>query len=763
MNSALSLKNLPGDLTAGWVLSLVALPLCMGVAVASGAPLFSGILAGIIGGAVVGSISGSQLSVSGPSPALTAIISAKIASLGSFETFLAAVVISGVVQVALGLVNAGWVAAFFPSSVIKGLLAAVGLILILKQAPHAVGHDPDPEGDMSFSQLDEKNTFSELFSMLDDFQYGATLIGLVSLAIMFAWQRVSFLKRSPVPAPLAVVALGVLAAAVMHRMGEPWRIDASHLLQIPEMGGWNDFKAALLHPDWAAFKNPEVLFSGVLLAVVSSLETLLNVEVIDRLDPLQRSTPVNRELLAQGAGNIAGGLLGALPVSSVIVRSSVNINARAKTKTSAVSHGFFLLVSVLFFPLWLNQIPLSCLAAVLIATGVGLTSPAIFRQMWREGRSQLIPFMVTVLGIMFSDMLTGILLGATASFAFILRSSFMQPIHRVMERHVSGDVLRVGLPNQVNFFKRAAIEKVLREVPRGGNVLLDARTTSYIDPDILDFIEDFGRTIAPAHGVRFSKIGFKEKYRLEDDIQFIDYSTREVQSSLTPAKALEVLIAGNERFCSGHRIERDLTLQRSATADGQFPMAVIFSCIDSRTPVEMVFDLGLGDVFSVRIAGTIAREKVLASMEYGCLVAGARLLVVMGHSSCGAVGASVSLFDSEKSVAEATGCGNLDALVSEIQNSINATEAAACKTWVPPRRSAYIDMVAKRNVVRTIQMIHEKSRTLDALVRERKIAIVGAFQDVKSGRVGFYRTALSNDLELNLPSLEEAIALEASV
>lgn len=758
MTRSLTLRTLPNDLMAGIVVFLVALPLSLGVAVASGAPLFAGILGGIIGGIVVGILSGSPLSVSGPSPGLTAIVLAEISSLGSFENFLAALFVCGFIQVGFGLARIGSVAAFFPSSVIKGLLAAIGLILILKQTPHAIGHDPDPEGEMAFSQPDNKNTFSELVSMLDDFQPGAMVVGIVSVLLLLAWSRIPFLKRSKVSAPLVVVVLGVVANKLFLGLGDVWAIDPSHLLEVPVAGGWTEILGFLKHPNFSTFQLPAVYMAGATLAAVASLETLLNLEVLDRLDPQQRSSPSNRELLAQGLGNMTAALVGGLPVTSMIVGSSVNVSVGAKTKSSAVSYGLLMVAVAVATPLWLKEIPLASLAAVLLVTGVRLANPSVFRQMWREGKSQFIPFIVTVLGIVFTDLLVGVLLGAATSIAFILRSNFLQPIHRVIERHVSGDVLRIGLPNQVSFFKRAALDKVLREVPHGGQVLLDARNTNYIDPDVLDLFEDFGKTIAPAHGVKLSRIGFKEGYRFEDDIQFIDYSSREAQTALTPKIALDVLKAGNERFCSGHRIERDLTLQRSATADGQFPMAVIFSCIDSRTPVEMVFDLGLGDVFSVRIAGNIERDNVLGSMEYGCAVAGAKLLVVMGHSSCGAVGAAVNLFGGEQSVLEATGCGNLEGLISEIQSSVDPHEAAAARTWQPSRRTAYLDTVAKRNVLRTIRTICEKSQTLEVMIREQRLAVVAAFQDVKSGTVTFYQTAYSSSLDLNLPNIEDELA-----
>jgi carbonic anhydrase/SulP family sulfate permease len=751
-------RTVSNDLLAGLVVFLVALPLSIGVALASGAPVFSGVLAGLVGGIIVGVLSGSPLSVSGPSPGLTAVVLAEISSLGSFENFLAAGLVCGVVQMLFGFARIGSVAAFFPSSVIKGLLASVGLILILKQIPHAVGHDPDPEGEMAFSQPDDRNTFSELVSMLDDFQPGALVLGVVSVLLLILWNRSSVLGKSRSFAPLAVIILGIIAHRFFLGIGETWAIEETHLLDAPDIGGWRALVGSIVHPNFSALQSPSVYLAGLTMAVAASLETLLNLEALDRLDPQQRSSPPNRELLAQGVGNILAALVGGLPVTSMIVGSSVNVNVGARTRLSAITYGVMLAGLVTVTPGWLKEIPLASLASILLVTGIGLANPGVFRQMWREGASQFVPFMVTVVAVVFTDLLVGILLGAATSIGFILRSNFMQPIHRVLERHISGDVLRIGLPNQVSFFNRAALEKVLRDVPKGGRVLLDARNTNYIDPDVLDLFEDFGKTIAPAHGVKLSKIGFKEGYRLEDDIQFIDYSSREAQSALTPKIALDILKAGNERFCSGHRIERDLSLQRSATADGQFPMAVIFSCIDSRTPVEMVFDLGLGDVFSVRIAGNIEQDNVLGSMEYGCAVAGAKLLVVMGHSSCGAVGAAVNLLGSDQSVLEATGCGNLEGLILEIQKSVAVQEASAARTWQPTKRSAFLDLVAKRNVLRTIQIICDKSLTLRTMIAEKRLAVVAAFQDVKSGAVTFYQTEHSSMLDLELPKIADEIS-----
>ena len=490
---------LASDLPAGLVVFLVALPLCLGVALASGAPLFAGVLAGIIGGIVVGAISGSHTSVSGPAAGLTAVIAAQIALLGSFQALLLAVLIAGLIQIVLGVVRAGSIAVFFPASVIKGLLAAIGVILILKQIPHLFGHDPALEGfgEMSFQQMDQENTFSELIRIIPDFQPGAMVIGLICLALLVWWSRDKRLQRLPVPAPLVVVLLGVALNLLFRQIGGRWLIDETHLVQVPVAENLGEFLGFLQFPDFSAAVNPKVYMAAVTIAIVASLETLLNLEAVDKLDPQKRVSPTNRELIAQGVGNVTAGLIGALPVTSVIVRSSVNIASGGKSKLATIVHGFLLLGFVLLFPAWLNQIPLSCLAAVLIMTGFKLAKPALFRQMWREGPNQFLPFVLTVLAIVFTDLLIGILIGLGISILFILRSNLRRPIYQINEKHIGGDVLRIELANQVSFLNRAAITKVFDSVTRGDHLLIDARRTDYIDSDVQDLIWEYFNEIAP--------------------------------------------------------------------------------------------------------------------------------------------------------------------------------------------------------------------------------------------------------------------------
>lgn len=730
--------NVLKDVTASIVVFLVALPLCLGIALASGAPLFSGLLAGIIGGIVVGSLSGSHTSVSGPAAGLTAIVAAQIAVLGSFEAFLLAVSLAGVLQLGMGIARAGALSAFFPSSVIKGLLAAIGVILILKQIPHLFGHDTDPEGEMSFTQPDNENTFSELLTVLfGDIHVGAAVIGVASVILLYFWDRSKILKSSLVPGPLVVVLFGVAMQWWFKTIGGSWVIEESHLVQIPVPDSIGGVVGFLTFPDFYQWSNPAVYFAAVTIAIVASLETLLNLEAVDKLDHERRDSPPSRELMAQGVGNMLSGLVGGLPMTSVIVRSSVNVGMGAKTKMSAILHGFLLLICVGIFPLYLNMIPLAALAAILLVTGFKLASPQLFRQMWSEGRYQFIPFIVTLLSIVFTDLLIGILIGLVVSTLFILNSNLRQPVRRIVETHLGGDVVHVELANQVSFLNRAALDNLFSEAKPGTSLLIDASDTDYIDPDVLSLIRDFKNSRGPAHDVTVSLRGFREKYNLHDDIQFADYSTRELQDRVTPQQVLEILREGNRRFRTGNRLTRDFRRQVDATADGQTPLAAILSCIDSRVPAELVFDLGIGDIFSVRVAGNVIGRKSLGSIEYGVGVAGVKLVLVLGHTRCGAVTSSVQLLEEKKDVEQETGCQHLHAIVDEIATCVESGELQSYRHLDPPQREEYVNEIAKRNVMRTVAEIIDRSSAIGNEVAAGRVLVVGAVYDVKTGVIDF--------------------------
>ncbi|QMU29110.1 SulP family inorganic anion transporter [Adhaeribacter radiodurans] len=496
MNStnSISLKNLGSDLPAGLVVFLVALPLCLGISLASGAPLLGGVIAGVVGGIVVSLVSGSQLSVSGPAAGLTVIVLNGITKLGSFEAFQLAVVIAGVLQLILGFLKAGIIGHYFPSSVIKGMLAAIGLTLILKQIPHFLGADKDFFGEMEFFQFDGRNTFTEMVYAFEHIEKGALLVGVISLLIIVLWDKPRFKKYALfkfVPSALiaVIVALGInyffkASAPVL-------TINTEHLVQLPTMDSWTKLVAQLTQPDWSALGNMDVYILAITIAIIASLETLLSVEAVDRMDPLKRVTPTNRELKAQGFGNFISGLLGGLPMTAVIVRSSANINAGGKTKVSAFFHGILLLISVLFLSSVLNQIPLSALAAVLLVVGFKLTKPSLYVSQFKLGLEQFIPFIVTILAILFTDLLIGISIGLAIGVFFILKANYKTPYFFHKEKHKQGEVIRLQLSENVSFLNKASILLTLHHLPDNSEIIVDGSKSTFIDYDVLDAIQNF--------------------------------------------------------------------------------------------------------------------------------------------------------------------------------------------------------------------------------------------------------------------------------
>lgn len=723
------------DAVAGLVVFLVALPLCLGIALASGAPLFSGLVAGVVGGVVVGGLSGSQTSVSGPAAGLTAVVAAEIARLGSFEAFAVAVFLAGVLQAAMGFFKFGFLAEFVPSSVIKGLLAAIGVILILKQLPHLVGNDRDPEGDMAFLQPDQETTLSELAEMATRFRPGVAVVGLACLALLILWQRWGRLRRLPIPSSLVVVVVGVGLAEALESLGAPWRIAPSHRVAVPIAGSLSDFAGFFVTPDWAALTMPAVYVAAVTVAMVASLETLLNIEAVDRIDPRRRFSPPSRELAAQGAGNMLCGLLGGLPVTSVVIRSSVNLSAGGRTKASTVIHGLLLAASVAAIPGLLNRIPLAALAAILLVTGFKLASPKEAVALWRRGWGQFLPFAATVLAIVFTDLLIGVLIGLLVSVGFILHGSLRRPVHQRLERRAAGEVVRIELPADVSFLNRASLSRALARAPRGSHLVVDATATEQVDPDVVDMLLDFRDVTAPAHDVELSLEGFHSVPGIDDDVRYREYTDRDTQQAFSPADVLELLAHGNERFLSGERLKHDFSRQIHMAAEGQFPIAALLGCIDSRVPAEMVFDVGLGDLFVVRVAGNVAKHKVLGSLEYACVVAGAKLVVVMGHTRCGTVTTAFELALTHESAAAKIGCAHVDTLLEEIQKALPAVSPPARLPEDPAERRAWADRLAEANVRRTISVIRAESHALAEREHAGEIAIVGALYEVETGRV----------------------------
>ena len=500
-----SLRSTLGqDALAGVVVFLVALPLCLGISLASGAPLLAGVVTGIVGGVLVSWLSGSQLSVSGPAASITVIILAAIVSLGSFRAVMAATIVAGAIQMALGAARAGVIGLYFPSSVIRGMLAAIGVILIMKQIPHFMGADSDYFEDNSFWQADGENTFTAIISAMEHLSQGATLIGSISLLLMLGWdqpwrQRLGPLRR--VPSALVAVVVAVGLNQLLLRFAPELAVQPQHLVQLPVVSSARELVGILTFPNWADFGNPEVYMVGLTIAVVASLATLLSVEAVDKLDPQHRQTPLNRELLAQGAGNIVSGLLGGLPMTAVIVRSSANVDAGAETRLSAFIHGLLLLASLLFLGRVLNLIPLSAMAAVLLIVGYKLTRPGLYARQWRLGLMHFLPFIVTILAILFLDLLKGVGLGLLVGVFFILKANARQGYftrHLVPAQPPGTRFLR--LAEHVSFLNKAGIVAELQNMPPGTHVILDGTQTVDIDHDVLEAIEGF-RQLAPTRGV----------------------------------------------------------------------------------------------------------------------------------------------------------------------------------------------------------------------------------------------------------------------
>jgi len=565
--------NLKSDFASGLVVFLVALPLCLGIALASGAPPLAGIISGIVGGIVVGYLSQSHLSVSGPAAGLTAIVLTAITDLGSFNVFLLAVLLAGILQLILGFIKAGTISNYFPNNVIEGMLAGIGVIIILKQIPHAFGYDPDFEGDESFIQADGQNTFSELFSVLDHVNFGSIIIAVLSLAILILWNKVEFLKNIKlVPAALVAVVLSILLNEFFIQSGSTLAIASEHLVNLPVPSTLAEFQNIIVTPDFTAITNSKVWIVAVTIAIVASIETLLCIEASDRMDTLKRYTDTNVELKAQGIGNIVSSLLGGLPMTSVVVRTSANHNAGAKSKMSTIIHGVLLMVSVLAIPFILNKIPLATLAAVLLMVGYKLAVPNIkhfahympkevnvlvlalvavliaisnsymnlvigfsvlsalilaycifkylkddeFAQNVKRNQYLYFPFFATTIAVVFTDLLKGVALGMIISIIFVLKGNLKRAYSFRKEEYVDGDIIHIDLAQEVSFLNKSAIKTTLSEIPENSKVIINASDTVYIAHDVLDLIKEFKKIRSKEENIKVKLIGFKKAYELDD-------------------------------------------------------------------------------------------------------------------------------------------------------------------------------------------------------------------------------------------------------
>lgn len=514
MNQMNIFKHVKNDLPASIVVFFVAVPLCLGIALASGAPLFAGIIAGIVGGIVVGMASGSPLGVSGPAAGLAVIVLTSITTLGgSYQAFLTAVVIAGVIQLILGYLKAGFIAYFFPGSVIKGMLTGIGLLIIIKQIPHALGWDKDAIGDDSFTQMDGQNSFSEIAKALEYITPGAILIAVISLLILILWDTVLTKKHKVfqlIQGPIVVVILGILINIAFTKGLLPFSLNQNQIVSVPVPDSMQSFFGQFTFPDFSVITNIEVWKIAIVLAIVASLETLLCVEATDKLDPDKRVTPTNRELKAQGLGNIISGLIGGLPITQVIVRSSANINFGGKSKLSAILHGVFLLISAIFIAHLLNLIPLASLAAILLMVGYKLAKPELFKQMFKLGWEQFMPFIATVIAILATDLLKGITVGIVVGIFYTLRHSYRNSHH--LKDNISNDqgkvVHHLVLAEEVSFFNKASLLNTLDSIPNGSKVIFDFSNSKSVAYDVIELIRDYDLN-AKTKNIEVEKINFK--------------------------------------------------------------------------------------------------------------------------------------------------------------------------------------------------------------------------------------------------------------
>lgn len=620
----------PGkDIPAGIVVFLVALPLCLGIALACGAPLISGLISGIIGGIVIGSLSQSHVSVSGPAASLTAVVLVAIQQLGSFDVFLLALVIGGLIQLLLGMLKAGLIADYMPTSIIKGLLAAIGIILVISQIPYALGVELDTGRLTDYSRSFILRSPEMILLIIKSMAPGAIVLSVISLSLLIFWDK-TFLKRiKRLPSFLVVVILGVLINMAFKYLIPSLYLEGAHLVNIPEVDG---FQSLVTFPDFTAINNIQVWTYAFTIALIASIASLLAIEAADNLDPHKRRSPPNRELVAQGVGNTLAGLIGGIPITSVIVRSSVNIGAGAETKLSTLLHGVLLLASVLFLSGIINLIPLASLAVLLLVVGYKLASVSIFKNMYSKGWDQFIPFIVTTLGILITDVLVGVMIGAASSLFFLLRGNFYNPFHIESTKSQKGKTIRLELSNEVSFLNKPAIKNTLWNLPRHSRIIIDATFTTYVEPDVVEILHDFQNTFARENKIDVVITGLRESYDPNSRINLVKGLKEAKKELSTPKDILNYLEEGNKRYVDGNLISRRLRNKELIHFIKEAPLAAVVNCIDMREPLNMLLNTGIGDLILLKAAGNLLGEHLIHSTEIACRKQGARLILLMGNS-----------------------------------------------------------------------------------------------------------------------------------
>jgi carbonic anhydrase len=719
-------RNLKYDFTSAIVVFLVAIPLCLGIALASGAPLFSGIISGIIGGIVVGSLSGSQVSVSGPAAGMAGVVLAALTQLDSFQAFLLALTIAGALQIVIGALKAGFIADYIPSNIIQGLLCAIGILLIIKQLPLAFTLSSSLT-ELKDHLLDVTNSLSlrPLLNVSMHINTGAMIISLSCITLLFYFDMTKNKWLQSVPGPIIAVLAGTLINEAFIFSGSFLAQHSHHLVNIPKHQGFMEFFSEMQSPDWNQFSNPKIYMYACLIAIVASLESLLNVKAGEKLDKNRRYCSKDQELLAQGFGNFIAGLVGGLPITSVIVRTSVNIQAGCRTKFSTILHGIFILAAVMLIPQIINRIPLSALAAILIYTGYKLTKPTIYKFIYQQGFDRFFPFIATVVCILVFNLLSGILIGLIISLFYILKSNSEIRLDIVKEIYPNGITNRLILPQQITFLNKASLIAELESIPPNSQLIIDANYCDYIDKEIVEYLNEFKDDMAPLKQISLNLTGFKDHYDIHNFVDFINVTTYDVQANLTPVDVLHILKEGNIRFLNDTMIHRNIQSDLKLTAATQYPIAVVLGCIDSRVPIETIFDMSFGDIFCIRIAGNVVNDDVLASIEFACAVAGAKLIVVLGHTNCGAIKAACDGFKQ----------GHVTNLLEKIKPAI------AVETTTHDHRDGsnptFVDNVMELNIANTLQYVYQKSDIIRSITEDGQVGMIGATYDIKTGEAHF--------------------------
>lgn len=715
-------SSLNKDFPASIVVFLVALPLCLGIALASGAPLLSGLISGIIGGIVIGSISHSSVSVSGPAASLTAVVLSSIASLGSFEVFLMAVVLGGVFQFFLGVLKAGLIADYMPSNIIKGLLAAIGIILIMAQIPYALGINT-AEG---FYRSDAgllSNVGPYIANFLGSLTPGALVITAISLMILIFWGKTPLKNFKLLPPALVVVLIGVGLNLLYEAVIPGLHLDTVHLVNIPEI---DHISQLITFPEFSSITNPNVWGVAITITLIASLASLLAIEAADELDPHKRNTPPNRELIAQGIGNTLTGLIGGIPITSVIVRSSVNINTGAETKMSTILHGVFLLVSVLFLSSILNLIPLSSLASILLVIGYKLASWDVISTMFKKGWNQFIPFIVTIVAIIVTDLLIGIFIGTLVSIFFLLRSNYHNAFFIENTKVFKGETIRLELSNEVSFFNKASIKNTLWNVPDNSTVIIDATFSSYIDNDVLEIMEDFKNTYTKEHDINLSIVGLKEQYSLGKDLEFIEGEIQESKKKSTPSEIYEYLKEGNQRYVDGKLVSKRLRNKDLMDFINAPPLATIVNCIDMREPLNVLMNTGIGDLIPIRMAGNLADEEVIRSIEVACRKQGAKFILFMGNSSNNIYAEALQEYAH----------GKESYLIPLIHEAVKENKISR-STLESEGIFDSVDLITRWNIKKSKERVVQYSGFLREEISRERIGMASAFFNRSNGKIEF--------------------------